>query len=82
MTAPNLSLSEEDRVEIREILLAHRAEGVEHPLLPADVDFNNDGVVDSFGLDADDEVVVVHGVALEETVFRSEGDDFGHEDGS
>ena len=75
----DLSLTDEDREVIRAALLAERAAGVAVPLLPADVDVDGDGIVDSFGLDENDEVVVVSGVALEHTVYVSEGDDVGPE---
>lgn len=71
----DLSLTPEDREAIRAILLAEREAGVATPLLPADVDVDGDGIVDSFGLDADDNVVIVPGVDLEHTLYVSEGDD-------
>lgn len=71
----DLSLSDEDRIAIRDILLQWKAEGVENPLLPADVDIDGDGIADSFGLNDKDEVIVVSGVALEDTVYVSDGDD-------
>ena len=71
----DLTLTDEDREVIGAALLAEREAGVAAPLLPADVDVNGDGTVDSFGLDENDEVVVVSGVALEHTLYVSEGDD-------
>lgn len=71
----DLTLADEDREVIRSILLAERERGIAVPLLPADVDLDGDGTVDSFGLDENDEVVIVSGVALEHTVYVSEGDD-------
>lgn len=71
----NLETTEEDTTAIREILLGWKAEGNENPLLPADVDIDGDGIVDSFGLDENDNVIVVPGVKLEETVYVSDGDD-------
>ena len=71
----DLTLTDEDRAVIRSALLAEREAGVAVPLLPADVDVDGDGIVDSFGLDENDEVVVVSGVALEHTLYVSEGDD-------
>jgi hypothetical protein len=67
-------LPEEDRAAIRDVLLNWRAEGQENPLLPMEVDADGDGIVDSWGLDENDEVVFVSGVALTETVFQSDGD--------
>lgn len=71
----NLETTEDDTVAIREILLAWKKEGNTNPLLPADVDIDGDGIVDSFGLDENDNVIVVSGVKLEETVYVSDGDD-------
>jgi len=71
----DLTLTDEDREAMRAALLAERAAGVAVPLIPADVDVDGDGIVDSFGLDENDEVIVVSGVALEHTVYVSEGDD-------
>jgi hypothetical protein len=70
----DLTLTRKDRKAIRAMLLAERANGVAVPLLPADVDMDGDGIVDSFGLDEHDEVVIVSGVALEHTLFESVGE--------
>lgn len=69
-------LSDEDRDEIREVLLAQRAAGVECPLLPADVDIDGDGVADCFGLDDLDQVVILPAVPLEDTLYESTGAGF------
>jgi len=71
----DVEVGAEDAQAIKEILLQWRSEGVENPLLPADVDLDGDGIADSFGLDENDELVVVRGVKLEDTVYVSEGDD-------
>jgi len=71
----NLELTDEDRVAIKALLIQEREQGVPIPLLPADVDYNGDGIVDSFGLDDNDEVVIVSGVAIEHTLYESDGDD-------
>lgn len=76
----DLSTSEEDVTTIRDILLQWKAEGVENPLLPADVDIDGDGIVDSFGLDENDNVIIVSGAKLEDTVYVSEGDDITHKE--
>jgi len=68
-------LSTEDREAIQGILNTWRASGVENPLLPMDVDVDGDGIVDSWGLDAFGNVVVVSGKHVSETVFESTGDD-------
>lgn len=70
----DLNLTPEDEAEIRDILLNWRAAGVENPVLPADVDIDGDGVEDGYGLDENDQVIIVSGVPLDETVFRSDGD--------
>lgn len=75
----DLTATDEDHVAIQQILLQWKAEGNENPLLPMDVDIDGDGIVDSFGLDADDNVIVVSGTKLEDTVYVSEGDDVKEE---
>lgn len=74
--AADLALTPEDEVEIRNILLNWRADGVENPVLPADVDIDGDGIVDGYGLSENDEVILVSGKPIEDTVFRSDGDGF------
>lgn len=73
----DVTLTVEDRDAIKQVLLMYRAGGEANPLLPADVDLDGDGIVDSFGLDENDEVIVVRGKKLEETVYVSDGDDVG-----
>jgi len=68
-------LSVEDAEAIKGILIAWQDDGVENPLLPMDVDVDGDGIVDSWGLDGDGNVVVVSGTHLDDTVYVSEGDD-------
>lgn len=75
----DVTLTVEDRDAIKQVLLMYRNEGNPNPLLPADVDLDGDGIVDSFGLDENDEVVVVRGQKLEETVYVSDGADVGPE---
>ena len=77
----DLTATDEDHVAIQQILLQWKAEGNENPLLPMDVDIDGDGIVDSFGLDADDNVIVVNSTKLEDTVYVSEGDDMKAEAG-
>lgn len=77
----NLSASRKDALAIRAILLQWRDEGQARPLLPADVDRDGDGIVDSYGLDADDNVALFRRVKLEDTVFLSDGDDLGPQQG-
>lgn len=68
-------LTREDYAAIKEVLITWRKHGVENPLLPMNVDIDGDGIVDSWGLDSEDRVIVVSGVNLEDTVYLSEGDD-------
>ena len=68
-------LNREDYAAIKQILLQWKSEGVKSPLLPSDVDTDGDGIVDSYGLDADDNVILVRGANLDDTVYLSEGDD-------
>lgn len=76
-----VQVSEEDAEAIKAILVSWKESGVENPLLPMDVDVNGDGIADSFGLDADGNVIVVAGAKLEDTVYVSDGDDIGPEGG-
>ncbi|AWN03248.1 hypothetical protein PBI_CAMILLE_1 [Microbacterium phage Camille] len=78
----DLSVTQEDVSVIRDILLREKAEGNPNPLLPADVDLDGDGTADSFGLDVNDQVIVVPGVRLENTLYESEGDDLNFKDES
>lgn len=73
----DLNLTRRDRNAVRKILRAERAAGVPVPLLPLDVDIDGDGICDAFGLDENDQVVIVSGITLEHTVYVSEGDDIG-----
>ncbi len=66
-------LSAEDRDAIKAILTQWQSEGVETPLLPADVDLDGDGIVDAYGLE-NGEVVVVSGVSLGSTVYVADGE--------
>ena len=68
-------LNREDYAAIKQILLQWKSEGVANPLLPSDVDTDGDGIVDSYGLDANDNVILVRGAALTDTVYLSDGDD-------
>ena len=68
-------LSPEDEAAIRQILTNWRDEdGTENPLLPMEVDVDGDGIVDSWGLDDQGEVIFVPGCPLAETVFHADGD--------
>lgn len=79
MTA-NYELTGEDLEVVKSILGGYRQDGVENPLLPIDIDADDDGVldehVDAFGLDADGSVIVVKGVKLTDTVYKATEGDF------
>ena len=64
-----------DLVTIKGILEGYKAEGIEKPLLPMNVDIDGDGIADAYGLDENGEVCIVSGVSLEHTVYVSDGDD-------
>lgn len=70
-----ITLTPEDSEAIKAALLMMRERGEANPLLPTDFDLNGDGTVDAFGLGANDEIIVVHGVPIGETLYGSEGDD-------
>lgn len=72
-------IPEEDRQQLHAALLAWKAEGVERPLIPMDHDVNGDGVFDSFGLDENDQLIIVTDAALDDTVYKADGDDEGGE---
>lgn len=70
----DLTTTDEDAAAIKAILLQWKSEGNPNPLLPADVDIDGDGIVDSFGLDENDNVIVVSDTKLEDTVYVAEGE--------
>lgn len=73
MTLDDLGLPEEDRQEIRAALLTWKKDGVARPLIPLDHDVNGDGVADAFGLDENDELIIVTDANLKDTVSRADG---------
>lgn len=70
----DLTTTDEDAAAIKAILLQWKSEGNPNPLLPADVDIDGDGIVDSFGLDENNNVIVVSDTKLEDTVYVAEGE--------
>ena len=70
----DLTTTDEDAAAIKAILLQWKSEGNPNPLLPADVDIDGDGIVDSFGLNENNNVIVVSGTKLEDTVYVAEGE--------
>ena len=77
----NLGISPEDQAALRDALLAWKKDGVANPLIPMDHDVTGDGVFDSFGLDEHDELIVVEGAHLDDTVAKAVGnEELGGED--
>lgn len=76
-----LNLTPEDKEGLKAALTAWKAEGVERPLIPIDVDVNGDGKADAFGLDEDGELVIVTDVDVATTVYESTGEGFETEEG-
>ena len=70
----DLTTTDEDAAAIKAILIQWKSEGNPNPLLPADVDIDGDGIVDSFGLDENNNVIVVSDTKLEDTVYVAEGE--------
>ena len=70
----DLTTTDEDAAAIKAILLQWKSEGNPNPMLPADVDIDGDGIVDSFGLDENNNVIVVSDTKLEDTVYVAEGE--------
>lgn len=68
-------LSKADREVLRGQLVADRERGEERPLIPLDVDLDGDGVTDAWGLDENDQIVLVSGASLIDTAYVSDGDD-------
>jgi hypothetical protein len=73
--SPASDLSREDYQAIRSILLGYRADGVNDPLLPMNVDIDGDGTCDAYALDENDDVVYRSSAPLKDTVYISDGDD-------
>lgn len=69
------TMTEADKAQVKEILLAEKQAGNDNPMLPMNVDLDGDGIADAIGLNENGELVVIPGVAIEETVYESDGDD-------
>lgn len=67
-------VSIEDQFALHAALLQWKNEGVVNPLIPFDLDLDGDGITDSFGLNENEELVIVSGVKVEDTVYESTGD--------
>lgn len=70
-----LDLPDEDKAALLTALLQWKADGVANPLIPLDHDVDGDGIVDSFGLDDNDQLVLVPGVHIDTTVSIAVGGD-------
>lgn len=66
-------MSEEDKIVLRDALRKWRDGGVVNPTIPMYADADGDGVPDFYGLDENDELVVVPGT-LQESVSESTGE--------
>lgn len=62
-----------DKEELLAALLQWKAAGNPDPLIPTDHDVDGDGSADAFGLTADDQLTIIFGAKLSETVAESDG---------
>lgn len=67
------ALPDEDRVAITSVLQQWKANGVENPLLPLNIDIDGDGICDAWSLDAFGELILVSNIHVDDTVSASEG---------
>lgn len=63
-----VNLTDEDKAALKQALLTWRDEGVANPRIPLDYDVDGDGIADAFGLDANDELILIPGTLVAETV--------------
>jgi hypothetical protein len=63
-----VNLTEEDKAELKAALLTWRNDGVANPKIPLDYDVDGDGIADAYGLDANDELILIPGVLVADTV--------------
>jgi hypothetical protein len=68
-------LSDDERKVLRDSLLAWKNDGHAKPVMPVYEDLDNDGIPDFYGLDANNELVVVSGT-VQDSVAESTGDGF------
>lgn len=71
----DLTLTDEDRAAIRAILIAERDAGNPHPVLPADVDLDGDGLVDGYTLTADGTVITILSAPIADSMYEATGED-------
>lgn len=64
----------EAELQIRAALLAWREDGVANPTIPVYKDEDGDGVADFYGLDDNDNLVLVSGITIADTVAESTGE--------
>lgn len=75
MTCSLDRLSPDQKIELRDVLISQRTSEIPNPVLPAFDDFDGDGTPDFFGLNDSDELVVISGATLEDSLYESTGDD-------
>lgn len=63
------SLSEEERTRLRDTLLEWREAGNPDPRIYSEVDIAGDGYIDYFVLDADDNLVLMPGVEVDQSDY-------------
>lgn len=68
-----MELTEQDRGVLKTALLQYKADGVENPMIPLNVDIDGDGINDAFALDDRDELILVSEVHLDNTVYAADG---------
>ena len=73
--SPLDKLSPEIREEFRNVILSQRSPENPNPILPVFADLDNDGVLDFFSVNTDDELVFVPGATLDSSLFLSDGGD-------
>ena len=66
------NLSEKDRATLTKALRKWRKDGVPSPLIPMADDVTEDGIADAWGLDENDNLVIVAGTPLVDTVYETE----------
>lgn len=71
------TIPEADREQMLAALKAWKAAGNDSPMIPLDVDVDGDGTADAIGLDDDGNLVILSGVALEETTYEADETEVG-----
>jgi hypothetical protein len=66
------NLDPKDRAKLTKALRGWSKGGVERPLIPMADDVTEDGIADAWGLDEHGELVVVAGIPLADTVYKTE----------